>query len=62
MRYVCHFCAKSVSSSLPDDSVIRAIMICPECIELTIPTGSFNHLADDITAGIISRKKEKESK
>ena len=33
MRYICHFCKKSVSSSLPDDAVIRALMVCPECIE-----------------------------
>jgi hypothetical protein len=33
MRYHCYFCSKSVSSELPNDSVIRAILICPECIE-----------------------------
>jgi hypothetical protein len=32
MRYICHFCYKSVTSELPDDSVIRAILVCPECI------------------------------
>jgi len=33
MRYFCWFCSKSVTSELPNDSVIRAILICPECIE-----------------------------
>ncbi len=33
MRYCCYFCSKSVTSELPDDSVIRALLICPECIE-----------------------------
>jgi hypothetical protein len=33
MRYLCWYCGKSVTSELPDDSVIRAILICAECIE-----------------------------
>lgn len=33
MRYSCWTCHKSVTSELPDDSVIRAVLICPECIE-----------------------------
>jgi len=33
MRYHCHMCQKSVTSELPPDSVIRAVLICPECIE-----------------------------
>lgn len=33
MRYICYFCHKSVTSELPDDAVIRAILVCPECIE-----------------------------
>jgi hypothetical protein len=33
MRYYCYFCGKSVTSELLDDSVIRAVLICPECIE-----------------------------
>lgn len=32
MRYRCYFCTKSVTSELPDDTVIRALLICPECI------------------------------
>jgi DNA-directed RNA polymerase subunit RPC12/RpoP len=33
MRYLCHFCGKSVTNEVPDDTVIRAILVCPECIE-----------------------------
>jgi DNA-directed RNA polymerase subunit RPC12/RpoP len=33
MRYHCHFCGKSVTSELPHDTVIRAVLACPECIE-----------------------------
>jgi hypothetical protein len=33
MRLHCYFCEKSVSSELPDHSVVRAICVCPECIE-----------------------------
>ena len=33
MRYVCHFCGKSVTSDLPADAVIRALLVCPECLE-----------------------------
>jgi DNA-directed RNA polymerase subunit RPC12/RpoP len=33
MRYHCYECGKSVTSELPDDAVIRAVLICPECIE-----------------------------
>lgn len=33
MRYFCWFCHKCVTSELPDDSVIRASLICPECIQ-----------------------------
>lgn len=40
MRYHCWTCGKSVTSELPDETVIRAILTCPECIEkkkVTIP-------------------------
>ena len=33
MRYSCWFCGKSVTSEVPNDSVIRALLVCPECIE-----------------------------
>lgn len=33
MRIYCYFCGKSVSSVVPDDTVLRALAVCPECIE-----------------------------
>jgi hypothetical protein len=33
VRYTCYFCGKSVSTPMPDDSVIRALLVCPECID-----------------------------
>jgi DNA-directed RNA polymerase subunit RPC12/RpoP len=38
MRYYCFACWKSVTSPLPDDAVIRATLICPECIERADPS------------------------
>lgn len=40
MFYHCYGCGKAVTSPLPEDSVVRAILICPECLEqgkITIP-------------------------
>lgn len=42
MRYTCYFCGKSVTSELPGDAVIRALLVCPECIEkgrIYVPPG-----------------------
>jgi hypothetical protein len=33
MRLFCWICRKSVSNEVPDNTVLRAICICPECIE-----------------------------
>jgi hypothetical protein len=35
VRYCCYFCFKSVTSELPVKPavIIRAILVCPECIE-----------------------------
>lgn len=33
MRLFCWYCKKSVSTELPEDTVFRAVAICPECIE-----------------------------
>jgi len=37
MRLTCWYCKKSCSSELPSGTIIRAIAICPECIEKNIP-------------------------
>lgn len=33
MRYPCIACGKSATSELPNDSIIRGAITCPECIE-----------------------------
>lgn len=37
MRLHCWFCHKSVSNELPEDTTIRAICVCPECVPIVIP-------------------------
>ena len=34
MRFHCYGCGKSVSSEVPDSTILRAIAWCPECIAL----------------------------
>ena len=33
MRIYCYFCGKSVSTEVPDETVLRALAVCPECIQ-----------------------------
>lgn len=33
MRLCCYFCGKSVSNEVPTDTVVRALLVCPECVE-----------------------------
>ena len=33
MRIRCSECGKSVSSEVPDNTIIRAWVVCPECFE-----------------------------
>lgn len=33
MRLICWICHKSVSNEVSDETVFRAVAICPECIE-----------------------------
>ena len=33
MRLYCWCCHKSVSNEVPEDTVLRACCVCPECIE-----------------------------
>ena len=33
MRLQCYFCSKSVSNELPEETVVRGLLICPECVE-----------------------------
>jgi len=36
MRLYCWFCGKSVSNEVPDDTVVRAVCVCPECVPQVI--------------------------
>lgn len=47
MRYHCQFCGKSVTSELNDDAVIRATLICPECLLLPDPE-KLNEVLEEI--------------
>lgn len=29
----CYFCGKAVSTEVPDQTIVRAILTCPECVE-----------------------------
>lgn len=43
MRLRCYFCGKSVSTEVDDETIVRAILVCPECIEagkMVIPEGA----------------------
>jgi thiamine monophosphate kinase len=33
MRLKCHYCGEAVSGEVPEETVVRAISICPACIE-----------------------------
>lgn len=33
MRIRCNECGKSISTEVPDETIIRAWIVCPECIE-----------------------------
>lgn len=36
MRLHCTACGKSVSTEVPDDTIVRAILTCPECVPQVI--------------------------
>lgn len=36
MRLRCFKCGKSVSTEVPDETIIRATLECPECLEITL--------------------------
>ena len=33
MRIHCFECSKSVSSEVPDETILRAVAVCPECLQ-----------------------------
>jgi hypothetical protein len=36
MRLICFMCGKSVSTEVPDETILRAVCVCPECIPRSI--------------------------
>jgi len=49
-RIKCTWCGKAVSSPVPDDVVIRAVIECPECVlkrKANNPPGDINERKDD---------------
>jgi hypothetical protein len=36
MRLICFICGKSVSTDVDADTIVRAILVCPECMPTTI--------------------------
>jgi hypothetical protein len=36
MRLICFGCGKPVSSPVPDETIVRAVLYCPECIPRAI--------------------------
>jgi phage FluMu protein Com len=33
MRLRCYFCGKSVSTPVEQGTIVRALLVCPECVE-----------------------------
>lgn len=33
MRLFCYFCSVTVSTEVPEDTLVRALLVCPECIQ-----------------------------
>lgn len=44
MKILCWYCHKPCSNILPDDTIFRAIAICPECSE-KLPDSLHNKMA-----------------
>jgi hypothetical protein len=36
IRLCCFFCGKSISTEVPNDTIVRAICVCPECVPAVI--------------------------
>ena len=36
MRLICFGCGKSVSTEVPADTIVRAVLVCPECVPTMI--------------------------
>jgi len=49
MRILCWYCHKRCSNELPEDTIVRAIAVCPECIAKS-PEGNNLKIDDESDA------------
>ena len=42
MRLQCYECGKSVSNEVPEETIIRALLLCPECIAIWAKEGKLD--------------------
>ena len=52
MKLHCYKCSKPVSTEVPDSTIVRAVLECPECIEKE-PEGGFRYL--DCSTGHVTK-------
>lgn len=50
MRLHCTECGKSVSTEVAEETVVRAILTCPECVPKIVATDRANALRDAVCA------------
>jgi hypothetical protein len=50
MRLCCFFCGKSVSTDVHEDTILRALCVCPECIPFTIRADSARRVGRSLQA------------
>lgn len=55
MRLFCGMCHKSVSNELPDDTIIRGMIICPECM-MRASASTFERFLMEINRAIRSSR------
>lgn len=59
LRLRCTFCSKSVSTEVQDRTIVRAILVCPECLELgRIVIMDFNFNQNESEEIVIKRGQE----
>jgi hypothetical protein len=48
MRLYCTVCGKSVSTEMIDETIVRAALICPECVDEMSEDGRLELEIDDL--------------
>jgi hypothetical protein len=49
MRILCWYCHKPCSNELPDNTVFRALAVCPECISKSPESENLKTTEDEST-------------